>query len=78
MKFRVQMAIYILTALAILDVCSVNLISRASPLKMPQTMSSAGPARCSNAHTIRPHDHVDSQRRVLAATPVGARTLQIP
>jgi hypothetical protein len=48
MKVRAQMAFYIFIALATLDVCSVNLISRASSFKMPQAMSPAAPARCSN------------------------------
>jgi hypothetical protein len=78
MKVRAQMAFYIFIALAILDVCSVNLISRASSLKMPQAMSPAAPARCSNPRTIRPHNHADSQKRVLAPTLFAVRTLQIP
>jgi hypothetical protein len=77
MKVHVQMAIYIFIALATLDVCSVNLISRAS-LKMPQTICSAAPARCSIPRTTGPLDYADGENRVLASTLFTVRTLQIP
>jgi hypothetical protein len=77
MKVRVQMAICIFIALATLDVCSVNLISRAS-LEMPQTICSAAPARCSISRATGPHDHANGENRVLASTLFTVRTLQIP
>lgn len=78
MKVRVQMAIDIFLALATLDVCSVNLILRTKPLKIPQTMWPADPARCSSPRTIRSHDHADSEHSVLPTTLFTIRTLQIP
>jgi hypothetical protein len=78
MKVHEQMASCTFIALATLDVCSVKLISRAGPLKRPQTRWSADPARCSTPRAIRPQDHSDSQFRVLAATLFAVRTLQIP
>jgi hypothetical protein len=78
MKIGSQMAVYIFIARSKLDVCSVNLISRRSPSKMPQAMSSEGPDRCSHPRITRPHDHSDSQKRVLASTLFAVRTLEIP
>jgi hypothetical protein len=78
MKVSAQVTIYIFIALATLDVCSVNLISRPRSLKIPQAMSSSGPARRSRTRTMRSQDRADGQSRVLASTVSATRTLQIP
>jgi hypothetical protein len=78
MKVRVQMAIDIFTALVTLHVCLLNVISRTTPLKMPQVSLSAGLDQCVNRRTIRYHHRANRQRHVLASTFFATRALQIP
>lgn len=78
MTARTQAAIDISLPWAILDVCPVNLLSRAKPVKMPHEVPSASLTRCSYRHLAYLTDGADSPKRVLASTVVASRTFQNP
>ena len=78
MKVHAKLTIYIFTAQATLDVCSLNPASHAKPVKMPQGVPSARQAQHLHPRIVLPFDHANTQRRLLASPVFAARKLQNP
>jgi hypothetical protein len=78
MTAHTQAAIDISLPLAILDVCPVNLLSRAKPVKRPHGVPLAGLTKCSYRHLAHLPDDADSPKCALASTVVASGTFQNP